>query len=750
MSSASRRMFVVTLAICLAGGHCPLLAWSAPPAKPGVGGLHFFSRTKKSSSPETTPPNTERSPVGKAAIRPSEPPTRGAARPTPAPNPLRNAFDRVTGQSRPQVGHALPPRPASEDQGTGTPGRAPRSADRADLGEPQGTEAEATGRADRATADNIIASDDAATVIDVPPPPVSGAESPDLDNETDPPSTRTGMAPPAVPPSADVASPDGDIDRSPEGPTGPTSSPARPTPLANPPVAEDAGDAAEETGEAWDESASEPVPPPRRIPTRTARATDETRPRDVAFTIPTTPRLAEGAAVDHVPAGLTVDWQLEDELSVGGTARATLTIHNTSAFEATDVVVRGVLAEALEFRQANLPPQRQGRVLLWTLPRVAPYATETITMTVRALQAGDAACVASVTSTQTSTRTGQIRQPVVEGTLTVPAAVIAGDSLTALLEVSNTGDGAARQVVADIELTDGLMHAKGREFRLALGSLQAGETRTLRLPLSVVATGPQQVQVLTSARGAPARTSTAAVQVLGARLQFDLVGPPRRLVERPATYALRLRNTSQAPVGGVTLRMQVAPGFDFASASDGGEWSPEERTITWQVADLGGGAATEVTTRLVARQPGLATHSADWTSEFGAGEALEAQTLVETAPRLELEIRDEADPIEVGSETEWRIVVRNDGSAPAQAVRLLLELPAGVRLVEAAGPTRWGAEESLVAFAQIPELKPGGRAIYTLRIVGERAGSLKLKAQVTATDLESLDREESTRFYSDR
>jgi len=147
---------------------------------------------------------------------------------------------------------------------------------------------------------------------------------------------------------------------------------------------------------------------------------------------------------------------------------------------------------------------------------------------------------------------------------------------------------------------------------------------------------------------------------------------------------------------------------------------------------------------------GLATHSADWTSEFGAGEALEVQTLVETAPRLELEIRDEADPIEVGSETEWRIVVRNDGSAPAQAVRLLLELPAGVRLVEAAGPTRWGAEESLVAFAQIPELKPGGRAIYTLRIVGERAGSLKLKAQVTATDLESLDREESTRFYSDR
>jgi len=741
MSSAARRLFVVALAICLAGGPVPLSAWGAPPAKSGLGGLHFFSRNKKPASAETEAANerssTDRGTTGKATIRPTEPAPKVATRPTTSLNPLRNALDRVTGQSRPQVGHALPAAPVGQDSPPAQPERMPPADVPSALTQSESDE-------------EAIASDNAATVIDVPPPPGSDEEPLDLDDETKAHPAPTHSESNAAPHPSAGHSRKRDIDNPPADRDEAAPSPPRPKPLATTPIDDDAGEPGDASDDAPEEPVSEPVPPPRRIPTRTARVTDETRHRDVSFGVPTTPRMAEGAPVDHVPAGLTVDWQLEDDLSVGGTARATLTIRNTSGFEATDVVVRAVLAEALEFRQANLPPQRQGRVLLWTLPRVAPYATETIDLTVRAIQAGDAACVASVTSTQTSTRTGQIRQPVIQGTLTVPAAVIAGDSLTALLEVSNTGDGAARQVVADVELTEGLMHARGREFRLALGSLQAGESRTLRLPLAVVATGPQQVQVLTSARGAPARTATAPVQVLGARLQFDLVGPPRRLVERPATYALRLRNTSQAPVGGVTLRMQVAAGFDFASASDGGEWSPEERTITWQVADLGGGAATEVTTRLVARQPGLATHTADWTSEFGAGEALEAQTLVETAPRLEMEITDEADPIEVGSESEWRIVVRNDGSAPAQAVRLLLELPAGVRLVEAAGPTRWGADESLVAFAQIPQLKPGGRAVYTLRFVGERPGSLKLKAQVTATDLEPLDREESTRFYSDR
>ena len=505
----------------------------------------------------------------------------------------------------------------------------------------------------------------------------------------------------------------------------------------------------DEAGSTEFDEATEAVPPPRRIPSRTAPAA-EVVPDDPAFTVPTTPRLAEGAAFDHQPAGLTVDWQLEEDLSVGATGRATLTIRNHSAFEATDVVVRGVLAESLEFRQANRPPRRQGQVLLWTLPRLAPHGTETIDLTVRALTAGEAACLASVTSTQTTTRTRQILQPVVEATLAAPAAVIAGDSLTALLEVSNTGAGAAREVQAEVELTDGLMHAKGRQFRLSLGSLRAGESRTLRLPLAVVATGPQQVQVLTSARGAPARSATAAVQVLGAKLQFDFVGPSRRLVDRPATYALRLRNTSQAPVGGVTLRMQVAPGFDFAAASEGGEWDPADRTIVWTIADLGGGAATEVTSRLVARQPGLVTHTADWSSEFGEGETLETPTQVETAPRLELEISEDADPVEVGAETTWRVVVRNDGSAPAQAVRLLLELPTGVRLVEAAGPSRWGADQALVAFAQVPQLKPGTRVVYTVTVVGEKPGALRLKAQVTATDLEPLEDEETTRFYSDR
>jgi hypothetical protein len=50
----------------------------------------------------------------------------------------------------------------------------------------------------------------------------------------------------------------------------------------------------------------------------------------------------------------------------------------------------------------------------------------------------------------------------------------------------------------------------------------------------------------------------------------------------------------------------------------------------------------------------------------------------------------------------------------------------------------------------VAQLKPGTRAVYTVTVVGEKPGALRLKAQVTATDLEPLEDEETTRFYSDR
>jgi hypothetical protein len=124
MNTVPRRSLVIALAVCLAAGGIPVPLWAAPPSKPGLGGLHFFSRSKTNSPPveSKSPP---RGSQGLAPIR--QKPTTAPVGPSAkgSSNPLRQALDRVTGKSPPQVGHALQPVPTTAAPSNQAPTTAP-------------------------------------------------------------------------------------------------------------------------------------------------------------------------------------------------------------------------------------------------------------------------------------------------------------------------------------------------------------------------------------------------------------------------------------------------------------------------------------------------------------------------------------------------------------------------------------------------------------------------------------------------
>ena len=107
MNIAIRRSLTIALAVCLTAGGVPVAVWAAPPAKPGLGGLHFFSRSK-SNKPAVDPPATSRGGQGFAPIREKPVTNSGGTTAKASANPIKRAFDRVAGKAPPQVGHALP------------------------------------------------------------------------------------------------------------------------------------------------------------------------------------------------------------------------------------------------------------------------------------------------------------------------------------------------------------------------------------------------------------------------------------------------------------------------------------------------------------------------------------------------------------------------------------------------------------------------------------------------------------------
>lgn len=99
---------------------------------------------------------------------------------------------------------------------------------------------------------------------------------------------------------------------------------------------------------------------------------------------------------------------------------------------------------------------------------------------------------------------------------------------------------------------------------------------------------------------------------------------------------------------------------------------------------------------------------------------------------LKLTMTDLADPIRVGSETTYRVIVRNDGEVSAQGVELAVMLPPELVVVDTRVEERAIPSVPIaggVRFEKVAELRGGKSITYTILCKSVKAGV----AQVTAT-----------------
>jgi len=94
--------------------------------------------------------------------------------------------------------------------------------------------------------------------------------------------------------------------------------------------------------------------------------------------------------------------------------------------------------------------------------------------------------------------------------------------------------------------------------------------------------------------------------------------------------------------------------------------------------------------------------------------------------------------------------VKNEGSKSATNVAVHCEIPAGVELLSAKGPTDASKEKRTVLFKPVPQLSPGQELVFRVYVKGMHPGDHRIKALVSSDSLEEpLLKEEQTKFYSD-
>jgi uncharacterized repeat protein (TIGR01451 family) len=122
-----------------------------------------------------------------------------------------------------------------------------------------------------------------------------------------------------------------------------------------------------------------------------------------------------------------------------------------------------------------------------------------------------------------------------------------------------------------------------------------------------------------------------------------------------------------------------------------------------------------------------------------------------------LEMSDTQDPIPVGGETSYVIVVQNQGFVPVTNVVLKAVVPPEMALVRATGPVdnKAGGQNKdgqVLLYEALSSLEPGAKRQYEVFVKALRAGDIRFKIEMTADQLKTggpVHQEESTRVYRD-
>ena len=445
---------------------------------------------------------------------------------------------------------------------------------------------------------------------------------------------------------------------------------------------------------------------------------------------------------------VVTEWRKNGDMNVGQKCQLELIVKNTGTAMAAYLEVAAEFPSTLRVTETSPNPFADGT---WKIPVLAPDKEFRIAITVIPLQRGEIAPNANVKFTTATAAAFTVEEPLLALAVSGPEQVTLGEAASHVVTISNPGTGVASDVTVMVTLPEGLEHVSKRDrLMMDLGSLSPGEKRNVRLALTAIHGGDQSLIIDAKAGAELTSQSRSLVKVLAPQLEIAVDGPGLRYVGRDARYNVSVSNKGAAPTNNVRAMYAVPDGFEFQSASRGGNYDKTRRIVSWFVGSVKSNETIELSLKLRPVKPGDFAHAARVVSEHGDIAEAQAATRIEGTASLLLKVADLDDPVETGKETAYEITIQNDGSKEAQNVGLSIELPVGVKLVDVKGPSSHIAESGLVVFKSLPTLPAGKTATYRVFVQGSEEGNQRLRARLTSDSIqEPLTVEELTRFYAE-
>jgi uncharacterized repeat protein (TIGR01451 family)/fimbrial isopeptide formation D2 family protein len=438
---------------------------------------------------------------------------------------------------------------------------------------------------------------------------------------------------------------------------------------------------------------------------------------------------------------------MPNQVQTGTEFEYKIRVTNLTGSALADVVVTDTLSSNFQYKTSNPQANVQGNKLVWVFAGLGPKETKEITGIAVAAASGIVRNSADVTYRMPLSLQAVSIQPIVSITKTAPAEVSVCDLINCTLRVENTGTGPANNVKIIDDLPSGLVTVQGSSrVEIPIGTLLAGTARDISVAVKAQKSGRYTNNAAVFADGINVRSPQVLTIVRQPILNIVKTGPEMQYIDREVAYEIYVTNTGDWPAVNTLIEDEIPAGAAFVKASQGGVLV--QNRVMWKVAKLNPGATAETSVTYMPRDIGTVVDTVRASAVCAEVAAVTAKTEVRGVPAVLLEVIDLADPIRIGNNTTYRIMVTNQGSAVAANIAVKAVLEPQMEYVSSVGATNGALAGDTVTFAPLPSLAPKSRATWEVSVKAKAVGDVRFKAIMKC---DQLDRDvmetESTDFY---
>lgn len=344
-----------------------------------------------------------------------------------------------------------------------------------------------------------------------------------------------------------------------------------------------------------------------------------------------------------------------------------------------------------------------------------------------------------------------ITEPRISIAKSAPAEVSLCDMIPITFVVTNTGTGMTKNIKIKETLPSGLMTEDGKtEVVLDAGSLKPGESKEVTLMVKAERTGQFNNTAMAVAEGnLSAESNTTTTVVRQPVLDITKAGNTEKVfVGRNISYTIVVTNKGDGPATSTVVEDTVPANASVVNASQGATLTGS--TVTWNLGTLQPQDSQTLT--LTLNPKGIGTVKNMVIAKAVCAEAVSATTSTEVLgiPAILLEVIDIEDPIEVGSNETYEIVVTNQGSDTGTNIKVACMLENEMEYVSSAGPTTGSvsADGRTITFDSLPTLASKAKASWKVVVKALDEGDVRFKVTMTEDCLHRpVEETEATNFY---